>query len=298
MAKSAGNFLTLEDGIQTYTADGTRIGLADAGDSLDDANFQKETANAALMRLYLLDQFVEERLSGTLPLRGNDSPKTWADRAFENELIDLVHQARAAYDRMAFRDALKACFFDFGTARDQYRNLCGTQNMRADAVDLWIETQAVILCPIAPHITESIWSLKLKKKGLVIDQPWPTFADRPYDSLLYRELETLFDSLEEFRRAKDKGKPGSGKGAAIGDAAVIYVARDYLPWQQVVLRLLQRIPLDETGRAPQGPGFMSQIKSHPDILGLDKKLIKDAMSFASFRMKVCPKERRGAIFFI
>lgn len=40
MSKSAGNFLTVEGAIETYTADGTRIALADAGDSLDDANFQ------------------------------------------------------------------------------------------------------------------------------------------------------------------------------------------------------------------------------------------------------------------
>lgn len=41
MSKSAGNFLTLRDAIDDYTADATRIGLADAGDSLDDANFQR-----------------------------------------------------------------------------------------------------------------------------------------------------------------------------------------------------------------------------------------------------------------
>lgn len=39
MSKSDGNFLTLSDSIVKYSADGTRLCLADAGDSIDDANF-------------------------------------------------------------------------------------------------------------------------------------------------------------------------------------------------------------------------------------------------------------------
>jgi len=39
MSKSLGNFLTVSDCIKLYGADATRIALADAGDTLDDANF-------------------------------------------------------------------------------------------------------------------------------------------------------------------------------------------------------------------------------------------------------------------
>ena len=48
---AAGNFKTLEQAIQEYSADAMRLALADAGDALDDANFEHTTANGAILRL-------------------------------------------------------------------------------------------------------------------------------------------------------------------------------------------------------------------------------------------------------
>ena len=45
MSKSEGNFLTVRDCIAKYGVDATRVALADAGDSLDDANFDEAVAN-------------------------------------------------------------------------------------------------------------------------------------------------------------------------------------------------------------------------------------------------------------
>jgi len=52
MSKSTGNFITLSEAIKRFTADGTRLALADGGDTLDDANFMFEMADAGLLRLY------------------------------------------------------------------------------------------------------------------------------------------------------------------------------------------------------------------------------------------------------
>ena len=41
MSKSTGNFMTLSDCIKKFGSDASRIALADAGDSLDDANFDE-----------------------------------------------------------------------------------------------------------------------------------------------------------------------------------------------------------------------------------------------------------------
>jgi leucyl-tRNA synthetase len=40
MSKAEGNFLTVNDCLDLYGADATRLVLADAGDTLDDANFR------------------------------------------------------------------------------------------------------------------------------------------------------------------------------------------------------------------------------------------------------------------
>lgn len=46
MSKSEGNFLTLSEAVEKFSADGMRFCLADAGDSVEDANFVETTADA------------------------------------------------------------------------------------------------------------------------------------------------------------------------------------------------------------------------------------------------------------
>jgi leucyl-tRNA synthetase len=50
MSKSTGNFLTLSDAINKFSADGMRLALADAGDSVEDANFVEAMADAGILR--------------------------------------------------------------------------------------------------------------------------------------------------------------------------------------------------------------------------------------------------------
>ena len=47
----AGNFKTLAQAVQLYTADGMRLALADAGDGMEDANFVDNTADKGILRL-------------------------------------------------------------------------------------------------------------------------------------------------------------------------------------------------------------------------------------------------------
>ena len=70
ISKSTGNFLTISQAVERFSADGkgkmqcynntlhlhyskgTRLALADAGDTLEDANFVNTMADAGLLRLY------------------------------------------------------------------------------------------------------------------------------------------------------------------------------------------------------------------------------------------------------
>jgi leucyl-tRNA synthetase len=54
MSKSTGNSLTLREAIEKFGADATRFSLADAGDGLEDANFEEKTANANILRVFTL----------------------------------------------------------------------------------------------------------------------------------------------------------------------------------------------------------------------------------------------------
>ena len=64
MSKSTGNFKTLQGAIIEYSADATRFALADAGDSLEDANFLEDTANAAILKLTKELTWMEEVFEG------------------------------------------------------------------------------------------------------------------------------------------------------------------------------------------------------------------------------------------
>lgn len=81
MSKSEGNFLTLYQAIEKFSADGMRLSLADAGDSVEDANFVEAMADAGLLRLYNLIEWVKEMLSGQANLR-SDSTDTFSDQVF------------------------------------------------------------------------------------------------------------------------------------------------------------------------------------------------------------------------
>ena len=89
MSKSTGNFLTLRDCIEEYGSDATRIALADAGDSLDDANFERTVANSAILRLFVLEEWFKRNLSTSVPEGFDFSVKEEMDEfdlIFENEI--------------------------------------------------------------------------------------------------------------------------------------------------------------------------------------------------------------------
>ena len=66
--------MTLYDSIEKYTADVTRIGLADAGDSLDDANFEEKAANATILKVFALLEWITETLQELPTLRSGMLP--------------------------------------------------------------------------------------------------------------------------------------------------------------------------------------------------------------------------------
>ncbi len=67
MSKSEGNFLTIRDCIAKYGVDATRLTLADAGDSLDDANFEETVANAAILKLFVFEKWVQDEIAKQIP---------------------------------------------------------------------------------------------------------------------------------------------------------------------------------------------------------------------------------------
>ena len=96
MSKSKGNFLTLSDACQKFGTDATRIALADAGDNVDDANFDETVANSTILRLYTLKEWCEE-IAKDESLR-TGSERNFFDNLFDNEMNQITHEAYKHYE--------------------------------------------------------------------------------------------------------------------------------------------------------------------------------------------------------
>jgi len=117
MSKSTGNFLTLHDAVLKHGADATRIALADAGDSVEDANFDESVASATIVKLFELRKWCEEMVHNAkivpnateyVKLKEQDAKMNdtvqrtgdylfW-DKIFDNDLNALVGQTEKYYE--------------------------------------------------------------------------------------------------------------------------------------------------------------------------------------------------------
>lgn len=163
MAKSTGNFLTLSDAIQKYTADGMRMTLADAGDSVEDANFEEKVAEANLLTLYAFLDWCKEMVEIKSTLRDENSPKvSYADRVFESQINKVINETKVHYEKMLYKEVLKVGFFELQKAKDRYKELC-FEALHSGLIFRFIEVQLILLSPICPHLCEYIWTNVLKK---------------------------------------------------------------------------------------------------------------------------------------
>lgn len=158
MSKSDGNFLTLNEAVKKFSADGMRLCLADAGDSVEDANFVEAMADAGILRLYTFIEWVKEVLEAKASLRTGPSD-TFNDKVFLSEINLKIGETDVQYTKMLFKEALRTGFFEMQLARDKYRELTQLEGMHWDLISRFIEVQALLLSPICPHVADYVWKL-------------------------------------------------------------------------------------------------------------------------------------------
>jgi leucyl-tRNA synthetase len=176
MSKSTGNFLTLSDSIAKFGADATRIALADAGDSIEDANFEEQVANANILRMYELRAWCESVIQDARILKDGE---TYAEikeseRHKNNDAIQRTGE-KNMWDDLFYKLALKYGLYDFTNARDFYREATKAAGvgMHADLVKRYVELQALMVNVVAPHWSEHIWLEVLKKDETIQNALFP-----------------------------------------------------------------------------------------------------------------------------
>jgi len=267
MSKSTGNFLTIAGAVEKFGADATRLALADAGDDMNDANFEETVANANILKLYELRKWCEELVREKIIIadgskyaetkekervrnpdviqRQSGSERVLLDDLFDNEMNALVAETYGHYSGTMYKAALKSGYHDFTSARDFYREATKAAGigMHEDLVKKFIELQALMIVPIASHWAEHIWLEVLKKDETIQKAQWPKVP----------EADARLSAARDFVRTTQSNIT-SAEGAAVkrlskGKAAsfdpkkekkiTIFAAQEFPAWQKKYIQMIR-----------------------------------------------------------
>lgn len=286
MSKSTGNFMTMSDAVIKYGADATRFALADAGDSVEDANFEDATANAAILRLYTLLEWSEEQVAKADTLRTGEF--TFFDKIFVNEMNKLIGLTETAYDATCYREVLKYGVYEFQAAKDAYQVACTEAGMHKDLIMRYIEIQALLLSPITPHWSEHVWGTVLKKEGLVVSAPFPKPSAPVDESLeaatryIRRTTKAIRDAELNLIKKKKKGKAAESEYKPSEPKSLkIFIATKFPEWQEASLNVM---------KAHYNNGEFDDVKIRQELGAQGMLKDKKVMPFIQEQKKLIAKE--------
>jgi len=291
MSKNAGNFLTIEGTVKEFGADATRFCLANAGDTLEDANFETEVANAAILSLFRFQQFVEHFVAtkdSASEWRPSDAPLSEMDSLFWNAMDAAINATDAAYSAMRFREVLKCGFHKLHDDGHYYLAHCDGGKGHCKVVERYIEVAVVMLSPICPHLAEHIWRRLLRRESFCANASWPEAAEE--DVVKSQQFESLQKVAHEFRNdfnsdAKDrrrkmkKAKKGSKTEEALRrgvNGATVCVADEYQPYHRAVLEALHAIYDEKKNELSEGDQYKAYLLRAIGVGRDDKKENEEA----------------------
>jgi leucyl-tRNA synthetase len=190
MSKSAGNFITLRQALDEFGTSAVRLALANAGEGLDDANFEREYAAQASKRLKAWLGALRE--SPPVRREAND-----ADASFRSTLAKAVLTAKGHGERAEFRSMLRVALYDLPREWAWYLRRAGG----SATPELWERYRSAsirLMVPFAPQVAEEAWAMA-GGKGFVLDAGFPEAAPEEVDALAEQREAFLRGVLDDAR---------------------------------------------------------------------------------------------------
>lgn len=276
MAKSRGNFLTLENVVNEFSCDATRLALADAGDGLDDANFVRSVTNASILKLTKEIDWVKDTMALAKEGALRTGEYNFFDKVFENQMNKTVASTDKHYAGMLFREAIQCCWFGLQNTRDEYRNAVANgsshdinQKMHKDLFYRFVEVQALLITPIAPHFAEYLWKEMLGNSTSVQNATFPQAG--PVNLQLEMSSAFLVDCLHHLRQNIQKGMKKTKTKPTHGQ---IYITTEFTEWQKRTIQFVHGV-YKEVGEIPKD--LSKRVAADPEL----KKDLKLIMGFAA-----------------
>ena len=164
MSKSKGNFFTLKELNEKYGADVVRFTLCNAGEGLDDPNWELSFAETAGKKLNNWLSFVKENKG-----KGRTTSHP-VDAWFREIMASISYQANAASERLKFRTSTRLIFFELSQYFKWYLQRTGEAHQ--DILKEYISIVTRGIAPIVPHTAEEAWSIS-GEEDFVLNQPFP-----------------------------------------------------------------------------------------------------------------------------
>ena len=311
MAKSKGNFLTINDLIDNYGCDASRITLADCGDTLDDANFLREISNLSVNRLYSFENFIKilvNEVWNKIPdfkitdPDGEIKLDNLFDKIFDNNINYLIKQATQAYEEMKYKNLLKFAFYEMINAKDQYILFNADDYTKLNPVLMvrFLKIFFIMNNPIIPHFTEYMYitylnpifeksGLDSKKMEFLCRAKFPTPSSEvdtklfEYNKYMNKVIQGIRDTASKKVKKGKKEEKNEKKEIKIK----VYYAKEYTPMQKEVLGFLRKQTYDENNKITSldekgAPLYKNEILSDEKI---DKNSKKNMLEFAAFKAK-------------
>ena len=195
MSKSKGNFFTMKELNEKYGADVVRFTLCNAGEGLDDPNWEVSFAETAGKKLANWLSFVNDNKGKG---RTTDHP---VDEWFREIMADVSYKAHQASERLKFRTSTRLLFFELPQYFKWYLQRTGEPH--AEILEEYMSTVTRGIAPIVPHTAEEAWSL-LGNKDFVLNQPFPEGHEPNSDIIMGENLvkQTLEDTRAILNLAK------------------------------------------------------------------------------------------------